>query len=424
VRSDCTAPLTKNWLCQFLTTPLALALSIAKGGVQGLHDITGLSTQSTGRFIYNAAALKSPPLASPISPLIKGGVFSIVNFLRGLSCILLLPTLLFAAPSISIFYPSDKPACIGAPTETCDLFVKEGLQGAKLAIKTLAEKDPKHAVAFHFYTLDNMKTSALSDYNLLLGGREDLNHMVLSKKAMLLSLHTHFNKRPLHFYNAAFDNTAQAYVASHYITAQLHRTRVIIIRPPNDDEARTLTQLFRKDFQQEKGLLLGTYLSTDPTLIQTIEHSNADILYIAGSAEETLPVTLKIRKAGIQTPIMGSEALRFFILEKNMLLDNIFFPMVNTYDPTFIEPPLEAFRQAYKNTYKSYPETIEAAMAYDAIMALNAATLSGKPLDTFSDFQGALGTYDFNSPTPLSRIAIIKLVKGKTVLSGLLNTHE
>jgi hypothetical protein len=45
------APLTKNWLYQFSTAPLALALSEAKGGGQGLHDITGLSTQLTGGFI-------------------------------------------------------------------------------------------------------------------------------------------------------------------------------------------------------------------------------------------------------------------------------------------------------------------------------------------------------------------------------------
>lgn len=213
---------------------------------------------------------------------------------------------------------------------------------------------------------------------------------------------------PDYLYLACFGDNVQAAAAAEYAFDELEAKTVAVVYDSTDTYTQLLQQYFISRFEDLGGQVISQKAYTQGDMAAAVQPStSADFIYFAALPQEVLPGIQLIRQAGFSGPIIGGDSYdEPEIWEGQSQLGEVYFTTHAYLGADNPSPTVQAFRQAYIQTYGGEEPTAFAALGYDAAQLLiRAIQLADEispealrqSLAGIQNFEGVTGTISFSS---------------------------
>ncbi len=213
---------------------------------------------------------------------------------------------------------------------------------------------------------------------------------------------------PDYLFLACFGDNVQAAAAAEYAFGDLGARTVSVVYDSSDTYTRLLQQYFITRFEGLGGQVLSKKAYAQGDMAAAIQAStSADFIYYAALPQDVVPGIQLIRDAGFSSPVIGGDSYdEPEVWKGQSQLGEVYFTTHAYLGADNPSPNVQAFRQAYSQSYGGEEPNAFAALGYDATqlliraIELSSETTPAAILQTLGEiqgFEGVTGSISFHS---------------------------
>jgi branched-chain amino acid transport system substrate-binding protein len=235
---------------------------------------------------------------------------------------------------------------------------------------------------------------------------------------------------------ACFGDNAQAAAGAEYAYNEMDLKTCCLLVDGDMEYARLLSSYFKERYLDLGGKIIMESFVNDSdrkSLSRAVGNESPDMIYLAAGPKEARAMIEVMRKAGIQSPVIGGDSLDSPELRRQDM-GRIVFSTHVLMDGNSSGKERE-FARAYQAEYGYPPENAFSALGYDTFNLLAYAigrAGSDDPqaifeaLENTSGFKGVTGeiSYQDGDHIPVKDVTIILLTNGRIVSSQIVTSKQ
>jgi len=231
---------------------------------------------------------------------------------------------------------------------------------------------------------------------------------------------------PEYLFLACYGDNVQAAVGAEWAFSKLGARQAMILYNRDSTYSQLLQNYFRTRFEALGGHIVHTR-SYAPDELETlaIQPDNIDLVYLAATPDEVLPVLSALRKSGILAPVLGGDGLDIGVAWGNgTAFKDVFFTTHAYLGKDVSSPRLMAFKKAVAESYPTAEPDAFTALGFDCVnLLVEAIRAAGTTqpeavrmaLADINGYQGITGNISYRSSgqIPLKSVTIIEVDHGE-----------
>jgi len=230
---------------------------------------------------------------------------------------------------------------------------------------------------------------------------------------------------PDYLFLACFGDNVQAAAAAEWVYRDRAARTVAVFYNSEMEYTRLLHRYFAERFTQLGGKVLQVSGYAPDAVAKAVTLApHVDAVFVAAGPEDAVTVTLLLREAGYEGPIVGGDGFDSDAWQKHAELKDVSFTTHAYLGADNPDPRVIAFRKAYLAAHPGSAPDAFAALGYDAArLILAAITKAGRTdpdkvlraLAGVQRFEGVTGTlsYPAGSRIPTKTVSIVGYEAGK-----------
>jgi branched-chain amino acid transport system substrate-binding protein len=240
---------------------------------------------------------------------------------------------------------------------------------------------------------------------------------------------------PGHLFLASFGDNVQAAAGAEFAFNMLGSRKAVVLY----NETMSYTQLLHQYFGQRFSELGGEVLKIQPYNMDTIPTviarlaseglGDAGLIYLAAGPDEVVQMLALMRRAGINTAVLGGDGLDIGQSWQQLPVDNVYFTTHAYLGTDTTDPAMLAFMADYEAAYPGHKADAFSALGYDtANLVMQAITEAGvqdpvavrAALANIQDFDGLTGRISYGDGTyiPRKSVSVIAISGGVQSLAA------
>ncbi|TDI62348.1 MAG: amino acid ABC transporter substrate-binding protein [Alphaproteobacteria bacterium] len=244
---------------------------------------------------------------------------------------------------------------------------------------------------------------------------------------------------PGHLFLACFGDNVQAAAGAEFAINTLGTKKAIVLFNETMSYTQMLHQYFGTRFTELGGEVtkIQPYnADTIPTVIARLAQElaqggvgDAGLIYLAAGPDEVVQMLALLRRAGINTPVLGGDGLDIGESWAQLPVSDVYFTTHAYLGDDTTDPDMQAFIAAYEAAYPGHKADAFSALGFDtANLVMQAIADAGSPepeavrtaLANIQNFKGLTGTMSFGEGNyiPRKSVSIIAITGGVQSLAA------
>ena len=234
---------------------------------------------------------------------------------------------------------------------------------------------------------------------------------------------------PGYIFLTCFGDNVQAAAGAEFAVNTLGTNKAIVLFNETMSYTQLLHQYFGIRFTElggEVSKLLPYNADTIPTVIARLakeDIGDAGLIYLAAGPDEVVQILALLRRAGINTPVLGGDGLDIGQSWQQLPVSDVYFSTHAYLGDDTLAPDMLAFIANYEAAYPGHKADAFSALGFDtANLVMQAIRDAGTPepeavraaLKNIQNFQGLTGTMSFGEDNyiPRKSVSIIAITGG------------